>query len=280
MLVAAVSFHRGSPISLATIVGLLASITLLLLGCNLWNDYEDHLRGVDSPEYSGGSGVIQKLWIPAIHIRNFSAVCFLSGLSLGLLLFLQLPFLTVGFHLLWIGLIGIFGALSHSGWPFHLKYYSLGELVIFFLSGPLLTMGISLFFFADPQFLFWFACISLPLSFLAVLRMHLGNMQRIPFDSMGKSNTWAKFLGFHYSQISFYLFSALPFVLVLLMVGLGVLSRSSLLVLVTAPMALYCVLQVNRATGPLDPALHEIRKNVQRFHLSFGLLYCLSFLFL
>ena len=125
---------------------LFASLVMIHLGCNLWSDYEDHLRGVDSPEHTGGSRVIQRLWIPAVHLRNAAAVLFFGGCALGLGLLWLLPWSLVGTQLLWIGLLGAFGAASYSGWPFHYKYLGLGEPIVFVLSGPVVTAGAALIY--------------------------------------------------------------------------------------------------------------------------------------
>jgi len=89
VLCARIGAGPGVPFSLTLL--LFASVAFIHLGCNLWSDYEDHLRGVDNPGQSGGSGVIQKLWIPAVHLRNGAAFLFLLGCALGLLLLTQLP---------------------------------------------------------------------------------------------------------------------------------------------------------------------------------------------
>lgn len=280
LLVVSHSVHIGSRPSAPYTALLFASLILIHLGCNLWSDYEDHLRGVDSPEHSGGSGVIQKLWIPAVHIRNCAAVFFLSGCALGLALLAQQPWAIVGSYLLWLGLAGAFGAASYSGWPFHYKYLGLGEPIVFFLSGPIVTMGASLIYSHDTEHLLWYALVSLPLSFLAVLRLHGGNMQRAPFDAISGVFTVARYLGFRFSKVAYgFLFLAPFFVTSTLWVTNHVSTLQFLVALVTLHPALFSLLPLRHAKGPLDPAFHYLRKNAVRLHFSFGLLYSLSFLF-
>lgn len=257
---------------------LFGSVGLIHLGCNLWSDAEDHLRGVDNPGQSGGSGVIQKLWIPAVHIRKAAAALFLAGCALGILLLAQLPQELVTQRLLWLGLVGALGAASYSGWPFHYKYFGLGEPIVFLLSGPLIALGAASIFFADSGELARFALASLPLAFLVTLRLHAGNMQRIPFDSIAGVFTIARAGGFAWSKAACLFLSAMAYISVVALVVVGKANAYSAIVLLTLPLAVSVVRLTLKASGPLDPICTDLRRATGRFHLLFGLLYSLSFL--
>jgi 1,4-dihydroxy-2-naphthoate octaprenyltransferase len=273
---ASLQAHQAAP-ALTTFL-VLASVTLIHLGCNLWSDYEDHLRGVDNPEHSGGSGVVQKLWIPAVHLRNSAAAFFLAGCALGLLLLFRLPFSLVTGPLFWLSLLGALGAASYSGWPFHYKYLGLGEPIVFFLSGPVVTMGASLILFRDSVALLAPALVSLPLAFLVVLRLHGGNMQRIPFDTMARVITIARALGFTWSKHAFGFLLVAPFLTVFALYGAGLVGLGAFVTFLSLPFAWLAFRKLPQAKGPLDPACYELRRAAARLHLAFGLLYSLSFL--
>lgn len=279
VLVVATYHQQARPFLLEHTLLLFSCVTFLHLGCNLWNDYEDHLRGVDSPESSGGSGVIQKLWIPAVQLRNVAALLFTAGFFLGVWLFFQLPFDYAGKHLLWIGLLGALGAASHSGWPFHYKYLALGEPIVFLISGPLLTMGASLVYFRDPGYFLWFALVSLPLSFLATLRLHSGNMRRIPFDTMAGTYTIARAAGFRWSKFAWIFLLFAPFFVSGALILFQIAGKGALFSWLALPLAFLALPSVIKANGPLDPSCAEIRRSAVRLHFAFGLIYCISFLF-
>lgn len=257
---------------------LFASLILIHLGCNLWGEYEDHLRGVDSPEHLSGSGVIQNLWIPAIHLRNAGAALFLTGCLLGVVLFLGVAWSQVGYHLLWIGLLGALGAASYSGWPFHYKYFGLGEPIVFFLSGPVVTLGAALICTGRAADLGWFFLASLPLSFLATLRLHGGNIQRSPVDTSAGVFTIARFLGFRWSVRAYGFLLLAPFLLVMALMTAGILGPPALLVLAALPLSVVALRILPRVKGPLDPGFHELRSYAVQLHFAFGLFYILSFL--
>lgn len=279
LLVAASYFQMNRSIQGSTMALLLSSIIFLHLGCNLWSDYEDHLRGIDSPDHEGGSGVIQKLWIPAVHLRNMAALLFGAGLLLGIFLFLQIPYEPTGKKILWIGLSSALAIASFSGWPFHYKYFGLGEPIMFLLAGPVVTIGASFVFFQDSNYWIWFALLSLPLSFLATLRLHAGNLQRIPFDKMANSITIAKVLGFQKSKLAFGFLFIAPFLCVLFSAFYMGAPKASLATFLLLPLLYFPFKNLAQASGPLDPACQRLRRDAAKFHLLFGLVYCISFLF-
>lgn len=279
LLVLCAGIGSGLSLSLPVTFLLFSSVTLIHLGCNLWSDYEDHLRGVDHPGAGGGSGVIGKLWIPAVHLRNAAAALFLTGVALGLLLLTQLPEGLLGQRLFWLGLVGALGAASYSGWPFHYKYFGLGEPVVFLLAGPLVTAGAAALYFPGLADLARFAWLSLPLAFLVTLRLHTGNMQRIPFDTIAGTQTIARLFGFPWSRHAAAFLLGAPFVSTAALVFAGLASPAAVLTLISFPFAVLCFRATKEAKGPLDPACHELRARAAHFHLGFGLLYCLSMLF-
>ncbi len=277
LLVVCARLQSGTALPLLITFLLFASVALIHLGCNLWSDYEDHLRGVDNPGQSGGSGVIQKLWIPAVHLRAAAALLFLTGCALGFLLLFQLPLELVGQRLLWIGLLGALGAASYSGWPFHYKYLGLGEPIVFLLSGPVVMVGAAALYFSNQE-LTRFALLSLPLAFLVTLRLHAGNMQRIPFDSIARVLTIARGCGFVWSKAACVFLALAPFACVAGLIAAGFAGLPSLACMLALPLAWGVIIQVKQASGPLDPACLGLRRMAAWLHLAFGLLYCLSFL--
>lgn len=278
LLVLCARIRSGEPVPALVTALLFASVTLIHLGCNLWSDFEDHLRGVDNPGQSGGSGVIQRLWIPAVHLRNAAALLFLAGCALGALLLLQLPPELAGQRLLWLALLGALGAASYSGWPFHYKYLGLGEPVVFLLSGPLVTAGAAALYFPGTGALLRFAWLSLPLSFLVTLRLHAGNMQRVPFDSAARVLTIARACGFAWSKRAYAFLVIAPFLCAGALASAGLAPSAALLCLLAAPAGAKALLLLRQARGPLDPACYGLRRWAARLHLGFGLLYCAGLL--
>jgi 1,4-dihydroxy-2-naphthoate octaprenyltransferase len=279
LLVAARRYAEQGSIPPLEALLLFLSVTLIHVSCNFWSDYEDHMRGVDAPEHSGGTGVIQRLWLPAVQLRNAAAALIILGFLIGIYLLILLPTAIVGQHLIWLGLLGGLGAASYSGWPFHYKYIGLGEPIVFLLSGPVVTVGASLILFGDASHFLYFSLASIPLAFLAILRLHGGNMQRIPFDTMAGVFTIARFLGFFWSKIAFGFLLFAPFFTAMALWYAGFAPRAVIACGAGLPFVLFSFMALKQAHGPLDPACNEFRRQASRLHLLFGLLYSLSYLF-
>lgn len=100
------------------------------------NDYLDHLKGFDRLQKQAGSRAIQEGWVTAAELRRY------SYMFLGLALLAAIPL--VMRQPLLIAIIG--GALLVALWAqfgrsTSFKYQIGGELSIFVLLGPLLTLG-------------------------------------------------------------------------------------------------------------------------------------------
>lgn len=276
-----VGMLKGSGIALNPwlVAGALTATTLLHLACNLWNDYEDHLRGVDWVGSSGGSGAIQKLWIPAAHIRNAAVGFFLASLCVGFYLLGTLSWETNGKILVILGVLGTIGAASYSGWPIHYKYLAMGEILVFFLCGPLVAAGALTLLAPHSLSYLGVALAAYPLGMQAVLRLHGGNLRRIPYDIQAGARTVANLIGFNYSKKLYILMLATLYVLV--PVVHFTLNTSPLIFLsyLSAPVAWHQLNLIRRMKGPLDPLAKRLNTSSIYLDLSFGLLYTLGFFF-
>lgn len=255
--------HAWSAETISRFALLAMAVTLLHLGCNLWNDFEDHMRGVDAPESSGGSGVVRRLWIPALHLRNAAAVFFGLGLVASVCLLPLVDWQEAGWQILGVGGVGIILAASFSGWPFHLKYLGLSEFVIFLLCGPLVTLAATLVLY--PAGAGNVLRISLPLGGLAALRLFARNLQHLPLDHLAGTRTLATILGFRPALRLFRIFSLALFV-----------APASRWIFLVLPLSLFLEMRARKISGPLDPDLPRLRWFCGILHFAYGLVHCLS----
>ncbi len=117
-------------------------VALVHLAANTTNDYFDW-DGSDAVNehagpFSGGSrhrleGKVSKQWF-AVLTGIFLAGALASGLTLAWM---------GRIHVLTLGLAGAAGGLLYSTWPFQLQARGMGELDIFFMFGPLITLGVA-----------------------------------------------------------------------------------------------------------------------------------------
>ncbi len=120
-----------------------AAIYLLEIGKNAVNEYVDYLSGVDRfvsadkrTPFSGGKKTI----IDGKLSLKENLIIGIITIGLGSLLGFYVV-LVRDFNVLWFGLAGVFFALFYSLPPFKFAYRGVGEFVVGFTFGPLITTG-------------------------------------------------------------------------------------------------------------------------------------------
>jgi 1,4-dihydroxy-2-naphthoate octaprenyltransferase len=121
---------------------LAANVALVLLFHafgNLLNDYRDFRSGVDrrqeGDEGRPGRFLVRGEILPR-QVLSFAVACLLLALPLAALMVAR-----GGWPAGAIGLVGVLGAYSYTGWPLQLKYRGWGELCIFMVFGPAIVAG-------------------------------------------------------------------------------------------------------------------------------------------
>lgn len=113
------------------------ALLCLHLGMIWFQEYRDHLNGVDLWDRERGSGVLRLGWMPAYRLRQGSFLSFLLALVCG---FLILPLEKAG--LLFAGLFLIALSLfTVNTLPEKLRRLGLIDTMIFWLYGPVLVAG-------------------------------------------------------------------------------------------------------------------------------------------
>ncbi|MBW1857410.1 MAG: prenyltransferase [Deltaproteobacteria bacterium] len=214
IITAAFAFHRGS-FSLLPFVIAIIGVGALHLGSNCINDYYDS-KGSDPinirfTPFSGGSRVIQENELRPNTILAVSIVFFSLGITCGLwFTFWGRP------YVLLIGLSGLLAGWAYSSPPLSLMSHGLGEALIFFAFGPLITLGT---YYVITNHLFWPAfLLGIPHGFLIMAVIWINQFPDYQADKKANKKNLVVRLGLSKARYVYSLMMLLPFLLMILLI--------------------------------------------------------------
>jgi 1,4-dihydroxy-2-naphthoate octaprenyltransferase len=222
--------HFSIFLYLLTVIG----IVFIHAGGNLLNDYFDVTGGIDSLQ----AGTARYRPHPLLEgkltprgVRNAAVAFLFVGGTLGIVLTLM-----CGWPVFVIGVLGAFGAVAYTAPQVGYKYVALGELGVFLIWGPLMVEGA--YFVQTGRLDLEPALVSLPLGILVAQTLLANNMRDIEHDTGRGFKTVATLLGETGSLTLYLLLMGVAYGAVAVMVFLGPLTRWSLLVFLSVPLAI------------------------------------------
>lgn len=209
---------------------------LLLCMClqtatNIYNEYFDYVKGLDTIESVGKGGTITHHGVAPKTVRNLGHAFMLIALILGLYICTQTSWI-----LLMIGILSASIAYLYTGGPKPIAYTPFGELFAGFFMG---TLIINIAFFIQIGTITWQSILlSIPSLILIGLILTGNSIRDIREDTLGGRKTLAILLGKEKSV----LFLKFMFVLAFLITAGFALTQSTpwvyLLVLLAIPKAI------------------------------------------
>ena len=208
-------------------------ITLFHAAANLINDYFDTLYDIDQQDSPTAKyrpqPIISGMLTPRQTIVEASVLLVLT-VAIGMT-----AAVIRSWHILWIGLIGLFTSIYYTAGPIKFKYRALGEFAVFMMWGPLMIEGA---YAVQRQALSMKALyISVPFGVLVALVLFANNMRDIAYDSRRNVKTVGTMLGSRNSFILFAGMIALAYAYVLGMILTGIMSLWGLLIFLSIPKA-------------------------------------------
>jgi len=252
-------------------LALLASV-LLHTGTNLVNDSFDFIRGVDTPTSFGSSKMITSGILTPKQVHRAGILCFSLATLIGLYLVIE-----IGVAILILGILGILGGYFYTARPFQYKYHALGDLLVFFLMGPLMVWGS--YFVQARAYRLYPLIFSLPVGFLVAAILVSNNIRDIEHDSRVGIKTISTFLGFKRSRWE-YLFLVSGAFFVILVLVLSRLASPFLLAPFLAFPTAYRIMR--RVMRTQEEKAHELAKvDIQsaQLHLQVGGLMIIGLIF-
>ena len=238
-------------------------------GANLANDYYDHVRGADTPESIGPSGVIQHGLLRPRTVLRGACACFAAAGILGSFLVASR-----GWPILLIGVLSVAAGYAYTGGPIPLGYVGLGDGVVFVFMGLVATAGAYYVQTATiSKTVLWAA---VPLAALVDAILVVNNLRDLDEDRARGKRTFAALIGPAATRVHF----ALLVIAAYAAIAAGILTRIipplSALVILTIPDATRIWRVIKVETDPRVLTSKGIRSTAQ-LHQRIGLLLVLAF---
>ncbi len=229
-------------------------------GGNLVSDYFDYKNGVDREDTFGAGMLVNKVFEPKT-ILYYGLGTLTAGTMLGLYLYSQ-----TGLPLLIIGIVGMIGA----GFYFQFKSKALGDLLIFIVYGPVISLGT---FYAMTSIVCWEAiALCFPITFITVNILHANNTRDILSDKRANIKTLAMNLGINKSIILYKSLLGMAYVSSILLVVTGIISWITLAVFITLPVALKNIKIMNNAKLENPENIADLDVKTAQLQLIYSLL--------
>jgi len=208
-------------------------VIFLHLGTNTWNDYfdwdkSDRVNRFPTP-FSGGSRSEVEGILSRKHFLFFSIVLYAIALLIGLfLIFNGRP------YILLLGCIGFLGGALYSSAPASLMNRGLGEIDIFFMFGPLITLGTG--YAIEGVMTLDYFLIGVPMGFIVTNILWINQFPDYEADaSVGKRNLVVR-LGTGPSRYGYLLIMVCFYLSVILLWITDLYPAWALLTLITLPL--------------------------------------------
>lgn len=243
----AVSLHRFHP---ALFFAFLLASILIQAATNMFNEYFDFRRGLDTKEMVGIAGTI-------VHDGIRPRTVLLTGwafIAVSVLLGVYICASTTW----WIALVGtlcLLVAYFYSGGPKPLAYTPFGELAASIAMGPVIIL---LAFYVQTSEITGRAVVtSLPIGLLIGAILLGNNIRDMEQDKVGGRRTIAILMGRERGRVLFASVFAVAYALVLTLIATAQLTPWAIIVLLTIPSAIYVVRLYYRYSEPkqLHPAV-------------------------
>lgn len=218
---------EGAP-RINLLCGVLALVGIILFHAagNVLSDFNDHRKGVDTPDNAMMLPLVNGSFKPE-EFKRYGLVLLLVGCAVGVALLL----LTENLQLLYVGVAGGLLTILYS----FLKYRALGDVVILLNYAVLPIMGTSI---VTVGYIDWTAMVLVvPLGLITDSILHINNARDAVSDRAAGIRTFAMRIGAKASVVLYQIEVMLPFVWVVVAVVAGWLPIFSLIVFATGKVA-------------------------------------------
>ncbi len=232
-------------------LALLIAVAFIQFGAQLVNDYYDYLRGIDTSNTLGPGGLIQQSVVRPATVLTVGLFLLAIGGLFGLVVALNAGLLAIVFILVGLLCAFFYSATSHS-----LSSLMLGELVGFFVFGPLLALSA---YVVQTGIIDRTAIsYSLPLGLLAAAAIYANNLRDMESDAQAGKRTLATLLSLRMSRVLYLLLLLVAYGIIIVLALPHGAPHLLLITLWTLPIAVVAITGAFRTDNPVG--FHDVMR--------------------
>jgi 1,4-dihydroxy-2-naphthoate octaprenyltransferase len=167
------------------------------------------------------------------------------------------------------GLIVVLCAFFYSATAYSLSSRALGEVVVFAIFGPILTLG-AYMVQMGPHFPSSVLIYSLPLGLLAVATLHANNMRDIEGDALAGKHTLAAVVGLFVSRVLYFILVLGAYAIIVYLAIPHQAPHMILISLWTFPTVVVAITSVMRTNAPAG--FHQAMRLTLKLEILFTIL--------
>lgn len=247
-------------------LAMLVAAMLIQAATNMFNEYYDYKRGLDTEHSVGIGGTIVRDGIKPKTVLNLAFSFYLIALLLGIYICLVSSW--------WIALIGVISMLFgylYTGGPYPIAYTPFGELFAGFFMGTVI-IGIS-YFIQTGTVTINVILISIPVACFIGGLLLANNIRDLDGDKINGRKTIAILIGRKYAIAFLASLFIVAYVLTIVFVFIDILPIWALIVLLSTKKAYDVIHNFRGKTAPIEmlPAMIATGKTNTMYGLLLGL---------
>jgi len=241
--------------------GFLIASMLIQSATNMFNEYFDYKRGLDTKEMVGIAGTIVRDGVRPRTVLTLAWLFMVIAIGLGVYICAITSW--------WIALVGTIClciSYLYSGGPKPLAYTPFGELTASIAMGPVIVL--LSFYIQAHEVTAQATAISVPIGLLIGAILLGNNIRDMDLDRIGGRRTIAILLGRKNGCKLFASVFIAAYVILLALIATGLITPLAIFVLITIPSSIYVVKLYYRSTEPAK--LHAAVKGTSSVLFRFG----------
>jgi len=255
----ALAFHE-TDIRLSLFVAMLVASLLIQAATNMFNEYYDYKRGLDSAESVGIGGAIVRDGIAPKTVLSLAVSCFIAAMFIGIYICIN-----SSWWLAAIGVVCMAAGYFYTGGPFPIAYTPFGELAAGFFMGVVIIL-IS-FFIQTGSVTMVPIAVSVPIAILVGAILLANNIRDLDGDRKHGRKTMAILVGRTNAIRILAGMFIVSFAWIVGLVAFHVVSPWTLLVFLSVPRAIAATKGFIGKTKPFDmmPAMKATAQTNTQF---------------